>query len=254
MPFRSVASRILRSLSREAREIVQLDVLRPPTFEQLAKTLRAAKRAGQPYHVLHFDGHGTYMDLPEPAKIADFLKRLGMVTLGAPRAGQHGYLLFENPQADEKASLVDGPSLGKLLVETGVPVLVLNACQSAFAEAPEQPADAERQPAAAGRRVRLAGAGGDGHGRRRRRGDALRALRRDRQALRGRPVRRAAAGRHARRGRDLWPQAARRQPAARDRRPARQPAGLAGADRLRGRPRLRCSRRPRRAHRLHLCA
>ena len=65
-----------------------------------------------------------------------------MVTLGAPRAGQHGYLLFENPQTEEKAALVDGPSLGKLLVETGVPVLVLNACQSAFAEAPEQPATA----------------------------------------------------------------------------------------------------------------
>jgi hypothetical protein len=29
--------------------------LRPPTFEQLGKVLRAAKRAGQPYHVVHFE-------------------------------------------------------------------------------------------------------------------------------------------------------------------------------------------------------
>ncbi len=64
---------------------------------------------------------------------------MGSTTLGTPRAGKHGYLLFENPQVDENARLVDGPSLGKLLVETSVPVLVLNACQSAFAEAPNSP-------------------------------------------------------------------------------------------------------------------
>lgn len=153
VPFRSMAGRILRSLSQEAAEVVQLDVLRPPTFEELSKVLRAAKRAGQPYHVLHFDGHGAYLDLPEPAGIAEVLKRLGMLTLGSPRSGQHGYLLFEHPQAEQNAELVDGPSLGKLLVETGVPVLVLNACQSAFAEAPEQPAAAGQAPASAQEQV-----------------------------------------------------------------------------------------------------
>ena len=91
----------------------------------------------------------TATALPGPAGAGQdrrLLAPLDMTTLGAPRAGQHGYLLFENPQADEQASLVDGPSLGKLLVETGVPVLVLNACRSAFAEAPEQPADASASP------------------------------------------------------------------------------------------------------------
>jgi len=32
----------------------------------------------------------------------------------------------------ENMQLVDGTTLGKLLVETGVPVLVLNACRSAM--------------------------------------------------------------------------------------------------------------------------
>jgi len=140
VPFRSVASRILRSLSQDARDIVQLDVLRPATFEQLGKMLREAKRAGAPYHVVHFDGHGTYMVMPEPDQLAAFLKSLGMLTLGKPRPGQHGYVLFENPQAALNAELVDGDSLGKLMVETDVPVLVLNACQSALAEAPQAPA------------------------------------------------------------------------------------------------------------------
>jgi hypothetical protein len=45
-------------LSDEAREPFELEVLRPPTFEQLAKRLRAAKAKGVPFHAVHFDGHG----------------------------------------------------------------------------------------------------------------------------------------------------------------------------------------------------
>jgi len=41
--FRSVARHLIRGLTGEAREPFQLEVLRPPTFEQLAKRLRAAK-------------------------------------------------------------------------------------------------------------------------------------------------------------------------------------------------------------------
>ena len=61
-----------------------------------------------------------------------------------PRAGRHGYLLFEDPGTASNQQLVDGPTLADLLVETGVPVLVLNACRSAYAEA----ADAAPDPAA----------------------------------------------------------------------------------------------------------
>ncbi len=58
VPFRSVSSRILKGLTDEAREVFQLDVLRPATFEALAQRLRTAKTAGAPYHIVHFDGHG----------------------------------------------------------------------------------------------------------------------------------------------------------------------------------------------------
>jgi hypothetical protein len=37
-------------------------VLRPPTYEQLAETLRLAKERGRPYHIVHFDGHGVYAE------------------------------------------------------------------------------------------------------------------------------------------------------------------------------------------------
>ena len=139
VPFRSVAGRLVRRLSDEARQIVRLDVLRPPTFEQLSKTLRAAKAHGEPYHVVHFDGHGMYLETEQAGLLSQLLKRLSKLLLSGPRAGTHGYLAFENPKHPENMELVDGPALGKLLVETNVPVLVLNACRSAYADPPAEP-------------------------------------------------------------------------------------------------------------------
>ncbi len=40
VPFRSVSGHMLKGLTEAARERFELDVLRPPTFEQLSKTLR----------------------------------------------------------------------------------------------------------------------------------------------------------------------------------------------------------------------
>jgi tetratricopeptide (TPR) repeat protein len=132
-PFRSVASQLVRGLSEANREAYALDVLRPPTFEQLGKVLREAHRQDQPYHIVHFDGHGAYQEVAESGGIAALLRGLSAVALGA-RAGRHGYLLFENPQLEGNGELVDGTSLGQLLKKTGVSVLVLNACRSAHTE------------------------------------------------------------------------------------------------------------------------
>ena len=140
VPFRSVASRIIKGLGADARKAFDLDVLRPPTFERLAEALRAAKARGEPYHVVHFDGHGVYTEIKQkPGGLADILKGLSALMLSGPRSGPHGYLLFENPALDENMQLVDGPALGKLLVETDVGVLALNACRSAHAETPASP-------------------------------------------------------------------------------------------------------------------
>jgi len=123
VPFRSVASHLVKGLSEDTRTLLQLDVLRPPTFEQLGRILRRAKANGKPYHIVHFDGHGGYVN--------------------AAQSGSHSRLLFENPVAGDNRQLVDGTALGKLLAETGVPVLVLNACRSAYANPPPAPVAAE---------------------------------------------------------------------------------------------------------------
>ena len=122
VPFRSVATRLIKGLTEEARARFQLDVLRPPTFERLGQVLHAAKADDRPYHILHFDGHGTWGE-PE----------------GEPRPGSHGYLVFENPAADDNTQLVDGPTLGALLFENGVSALALLACRSAHADPSTQP-------------------------------------------------------------------------------------------------------------------
>ena len=139
VPFRSVASHLVR-LSSDAREAFQLDVLRPPTYAQLARVLQAARTAGAPYHVVHFDGHGAWLNDEAVAtgRTGGFDQQRFSV-LSPARPGSHGYLVFEDPSVKENQQLVDGPALGQLLVDGGVPVLVLNACRSAHAGLATEP-------------------------------------------------------------------------------------------------------------------
>jgi len=139
VPFRSVASRLIKGLDDANREAYDLDVLRPPTFEQLGRVLRRSREEGRPYHIVHFDGHGTYEESAEPGALAGVLRGLSSLVLAGPRSGKHGFLLFENPKLEENAEMVDGTSLGQLLAEARVPVLVLNACRSAHAEPAAEP-------------------------------------------------------------------------------------------------------------------
>jgi hypothetical protein len=129
-------------VSDDAKQAFDLDVLRPPTFARLGHVLRAARDRGRPYHVVHFDGHGTWTDL---SQVAGGAVRLSPLHYGDPRPGAHGYLLFEEPDAPDNLRYVNGPQLGDLLTETGVPVLVLNACRSAHAALATTPEEAARQ-------------------------------------------------------------------------------------------------------------
>jgi len=161
VPFRSVATRLIKGLSDDARARFQLDVLRPPTFEQLGRVLRAAKADGQPYHVVHFDGHGVFLDMERLFKQWEEHTEEEMLRLLAeildidddrfsptviypktPEGGRHGYVAFENPESGHNIRLVDAQELSGALLEGGVPLLVLNACRSAYAEAPTEPVSA----------------------------------------------------------------------------------------------------------------
>ena len=106
--------------TKELQLPIQVDVLRPATFKQLQKTLE--DKPGF-YHIVHFDGHGGY---------GVFANRQGNNYVFQ---GSEGVLVFEE---DEKASdkeaktgLISAHMLSQLLAEHRIPVMVLNACQSA---------------------------------------------------------------------------------------------------------------------------
>jgi tetratricopeptide (TPR) repeat protein len=107
-----------RSIARPLIELIQsknlpahVDILRPPTFDQLREHLRQHPRY---YHVLHFDGHGAYASsgYSSPREVRE----------------HQGYLIFEN----EKGGPDPQPArdIKALLRQYPVPVVVLNACQS----------------------------------------------------------------------------------------------------------------------------
>lgn len=80
--FQSVA-RPLMEVFREHRDRIQIDVLRPPTYEQLQKVLSDNPNF---YHILHFDGHGTF----PPSRSIDYLSFLS-------KQGSQGQLVFKTP-------------------------------------------------------------------------------------------------------------------------------------------------------------
>ena len=93
--------------------LVRLHVLSPPTLPALREEL---DRAREPYHVVHFDGHGVYD------------RRVGL-----------GGLCFEDPQDIGKVDkrrhkTVYTSELGPLLRDHRIPLVFLEACQTAQAE------------------------------------------------------------------------------------------------------------------------
>ena len=103
---RAVSRPLLDALDALGSRVVT-EFLYPPTLKALTDRLR--DRHAPPVHVVHFDGHGVYD------------AQLGL-----------GYLLFENEE--HEPDRVDANRLGNLLNRCGVPLMALNACQSAAQE------------------------------------------------------------------------------------------------------------------------
>lgn len=97
-------------------ELVDLHLLRPPTFQALDDELTRAHRDGKPYHVVHFDGHGIYD------------KRLGL-----------GALCFEDPDdagklTGRRTAIVQADDLAAVMRDHRVPLVFLEACQTAMSD------------------------------------------------------------------------------------------------------------------------
>ena len=114
--FRTLSRPLLELIERE-RLPANIDMLRPPTFEQLRRCL--SERKGH-YHIVHFDGHGGY----GPVQGGDGFQF---------KQGYQGQLIFETEDGSE--DLIGAETLATLLSEYRVPIMVLNACQSAMIDA-----------------------------------------------------------------------------------------------------------------------
>ncbi|MCL4862721.1 MAG: CHAT domain-containing protein, partial [Caldilineaceae bacterium] len=94
-------------------DLARVHVLTPPTLPALEAELARAARAGEPYEVVHFDGHGVYD------------RQVGL-----------GALLFEHPGDAGKLDgrrmdLVHAETLAAILRDHGIPLVFLEACQTA---------------------------------------------------------------------------------------------------------------------------
>ncbi|WP_141578994.1 tetratricopeptide repeat protein [Actinomadura sp. WMMA1423] len=117
--YQMIARPLLERLDA-VRGNVDLVVLRPPTLDQLQTTLLQAAEAGEPFQIVHFDGHGVFGDGQAPAANWDPLTFTGP----APQ----GMLVFEKPEGGPDH--VDAGRVAQVLAAARVPVVVLNACQS----------------------------------------------------------------------------------------------------------------------------
>ncbi|MCI5133427.1 MAG: CHAT domain-containing protein, partial [Candidatus Electrothrix sp. EH2] len=116
LDHRSSALPLIEAMEDLGEGLVQVDILRPPTFSALKNALRQGKECGQSYDIVHFDGHGVYD------------RKVGL-----------GALCFEAAQDSNKLGkrlleLVHAQDLAAELRAYGVPLMVLDACQTAKAE------------------------------------------------------------------------------------------------------------------------
>ncbi|MCP4105318.1 MAG: CHAT domain-containing protein, partial [Desulfobacteraceae bacterium] len=97
-------------------EFAEITVLCPPTFPALATALQRAQDSKKPFHVVHFDGHGVYQ------------KDVGL-----------GGLCFEDPDdakklEKRKSQVIGADKIAEIMRDYRIPVVFLEACQSAQAE------------------------------------------------------------------------------------------------------------------------
>jgi hypothetical protein len=110
--FQTIARPMLEAL-KPIREYVNLKVLRPPSFGEFERELNNNKGF---YHIVHFDGHGEF----DPNSVG-FQHSFG--------GARQGLLVFENP--DGSPQFVTAAQIAQNLNDCGVPIFVLNACNSA---------------------------------------------------------------------------------------------------------------------------
>ena len=132
--YRTISRPMVEAL-RQAGIPVQIEILRPGTYEALDKHLRqiTTRHGVGYYHVIHFDVHGAvlpYAELQQEPQSNHYVyqPRYGRPDL-KPYEDEKAFLFFEEEQGS-KADPVEASELAALLISHQIPIAILNACQS----------------------------------------------------------------------------------------------------------------------------
>lgn len=124
---RSDAQAVMAALEQEAAGVVEVEFLRPATFDNLLARLE--DRTLPPVDIVHFDGHGVFDragNLQDRALKTDPLAPMRQAEADAKNVG---YLLFEDNEGQE--ALISAETLGEMLHRKQIGLMALSACQSA---------------------------------------------------------------------------------------------------------------------------
>jgi tetratricopeptide (TPR) repeat protein len=128
--YRTISRSLIEAIEK-CQLRVNVELLRPGTYEALERHLEE-KGAGF-YHIIHFDAHGglmSYEQIQAGAKANRYLyqQRYGREDLH-PFEGVKAFLFLEG-ETKGKADPIEAKELADLLTGKGIPVCILNACQS----------------------------------------------------------------------------------------------------------------------------
>ncbi len=139
--YRTISRPLVEAL-RQAELRVQIDIVRPGTYEDFLHHLDVTtqQHGSGFYHLVHFDLHGGLLTYEEFQKGVENNRYLYQARYGrddiTPYYGQKAFLFFENAafpgrDDDPQADPVEAQELAERLLAHRIPVVILNACQSA---------------------------------------------------------------------------------------------------------------------------
>ncbi|MBD1857162.1 MULTISPECIES: tetratricopeptide repeat protein [Leptolyngbya] len=129
--YRTISRPMVEAI-RDAELRVNVEIVRPGTYEAFVQHLEAKPEGF--YHVVHFDLHGGLMDYQQfqtyshQAGNYTFQRGYGLKDL-AEYGGVKAFLFFEGDEAGQ-AVPVTADEMAERLQGRGIPVCILNACQS----------------------------------------------------------------------------------------------------------------------------
>ena len=137
--YRTISRPLVHAL-RQANLRVNIEILRPGSYEALVQHLEARQDqhgAGY-YHVIHFDVHGSLLTYAQFDQLEKALPAITPHTFQARRYGRphipkyegvKAFLFLESAERG-KADPLEATELAQLLIHHGIPIAILNACQS----------------------------------------------------------------------------------------------------------------------------